>query len=211
MSKLKYFPVVQELSAWVKEALDAGGLKQVDLMNKVKTNQSFISGLVRGKMKLIETEKWKAIRSVFNEHGQVCPDDIDPEKIMPDSKAIFSRYMEIKKATNASWEIIAGGAGVHTTTLQNFMSKKSVRCETLVLLQRGLKKYEELPTKIVEQKLVSSKKPSAKTSLIEVMPAKTGLPSELELDLRELELITRLRLHHSHSIPAGLNGAARVR
>jgi hypothetical protein len=212
--------------AWVKEHQKKFGLTQVDIYKGSGSSitQVFISAFLLGKMHKIDREKWAYLVTFMVGKGAEPPSaDVDPAKMLPNTTKLLQEIKALKAATKASWGQIAKMCGLHSTTLHNFQRGHAMHFDTLLQIQEGLRKLKDLPKKLVSAGLLkivekrptpagrgsgappaapvaTVKKTQAKTSIIE-----SAIPSELELDLRELELIGRLRRHHG--TPTTLNGS----
>jgi hypothetical protein len=120
-------------------------------------------------------------------------------------KELLSAYEKIND-NGYYWQQIADTIGVHIHTIQNLRAGKNLSATSVQALQEGLKKYEETPEKPKAKKRKASPAPQAKPSIVEHAHTPTGIPTLIELQIRELELNRALQQYHVGA-PKHLNGA----
>jgi hypothetical protein len=126
--------------------------------------------------------------------------------------ALRDQVLHFKETTKASWKDIAETFGTSRDGLRYFVKTAKAGEAFLARVRAGLSKLDQLTDSLIasgkltqlEAKPVQKKAVISRASVVEVLPS--GMPSALELDLRELELIQRLRQYVLPTPGPHLNG-----
>lgn len=116
-----------------------------------------------------------------------------------------AHYQQVHEATGVSWTEIGKVIGLSHQTLKRLnKGETKFSPETLEFLRKGLRKYP-----LTSRDVPAKKSVKVKASVIEEVKTlgTSGLPSMIELDMRELDIIQRLRTYHlTGGAPKGTNG-----
>lgn len=213
MKKLKFIMHSKTLATWLLTTREKLKLFQGKVANDLGTTQAYLSGLERGAAKIISVDKWNKLYAYYLAKGAApLRDDLDPIKTMPDVGAMRKQIQEMKEATKASLRSIGESLGVSVGPICAFMKGESIKTPLVYTMHEGLQKLKATPAALLQEdaiEVTKVKKPRAtKKSLIETVPSTAGMPSMLELDMRELEIIQRMRSYHTQQNvkPKFLNG-----
>lgn len=208
MKRSEALVVTADMSNWVKNARAVINMSQGKLASELGEQQTWLSTLERGAAKFVSRDKWAKVVKALVDKG-APPMNVDPMQNVPDPKVLRNAVIRLKKEKQASWGLIAETLGTHETTLMNLVKKEKMSIETLLKIRDGLDRLNAKPGELVAQGHVKGEKAKPapvkrrKKSIIEAVPA-SRMPTAQELDLREWEIIQRLRSYQQP--PAMLNG-----
>lgn len=205
--KLKFILRTDFLSAWLKNTREELQISQARVAEETKTSLELLYNIERGDSVLINTDMWKRAYDFYVANGATpLPADKDPIATMPDVAAMRKEIEEMKKATKSSLKEIAASLNVGFSSLASFMKGNNLRVTVAYALRDSLARLKTKPADLLEEGVLQEKtikdvKPrKERRSLIESAPdfrVASQMPSSIELDLREFELIQRLRQHIS--------------
>lgn len=204
--KTRYYPVTKEMSAWILQSRKTLGLTQSMLCQISGIGQADVSTLELGKKKNVRESAWKKLSETLK-NAPPIGDAFNPEKNYINVDAVRKEVLAIKNQTKASWDDIASACGVHTGTLHVLMrANGSPNQQSLSKIRDGIDKgYRQVADKLVQDGIVVKERVRRRATTALALPMKQprvvnhdnglNLPSLIELDLRELEVIGRIRAY----------------
>jgi hypothetical protein len=207
---LMYYPLTKPMADWLKTSAAAHGVQQRDIVKTCGMGQGTVSSIFTHQAKKVSAKNWSDMHTLLAGKGAKALDPKhDPALTLPNPEVLRAALLAFKETTKAGWSSISETCGVEKTTLMALTNGRSVSVPTLLRLQAGLRKLNALPNELAKAGLVLPPAPAKPAPAVAKRPSliikvSTSPFSEMELDVRELdilgrerELLARMRQHIS--------------
>ena len=218
-----YYPFSKKMHGWLVKGLAKAGLNQTECGKQVGIDQAGMSSLCTNKAKTVSRVRWLGlVRTLTGAGVSALPVADDPAQNEPEEKDALRKELQVyKEANGLTCRSIGKQFGTTGGVVERFLRGLTIATRNRALMQAGLQKHK-VETKVktgairrAAPKPTHQPELSTTVSLQEVVPNKLSIiPSafamtEAELDMREMEIITRMRSRLSVPTIVAANGISK--